>query len=311
MKKTFSIFIFIMAFSLNASEIDSYTQRFDPIADSTNYLNGLVNNKLRAAGEWANSIEGCSKNRLYNAVKFQFTGSILGELEKYINASEEVDKRVIARKNSIYQDFGVLEGSALYFYGLGSIVKLGDNIVGADKFGHFFSEGWNCFDKSVLQKEDLISVLKFGDHSERGFFGWMMTGVYSYADLAVNFNGLRFWVHLADDQRVFTRNYGLRSQESYFSCKGGLWVQSRSFDWSDYVDASWDEGINCNMYPKLSMEDDVNRRIASAMPYASGISKSCPIITQRCDELKSKYGPLGRYFLHPRCLESYKRLTSR
>ena len=291
-----------LAQNLLASEIDSFTQRSVPMADATDALNQAVNEKLLLAFDEANNIKGCSTSRLYQFVRYHFTGSILGPVEQMINAGNFVESKTITRKDSVLRDIGMISGSALYFYGLGNIINLDGHTVGSDKFGHFFSEGWTYFDRSVLKEQDLIDVLRFGESSERGFFGWTMTGVMSYGDLAANFSGLRFWINLIqNDKRVEERNYGLLDPKiALASCVDGKWALNRAFDWRNFTDSSWDEGINCSVFLTPELEILVANRIAQALK-GTQFQPSCPVDPAQCDELVAKYGPLGRYILHPRC----------
>lgn len=284
------------------SEIDSFSQRFDPLEDALPGLNQVVNGKLLNSLATANTIKGCSSSRLYQVIKDDFTGPLLGPVEQVINRGNFIEKHVIDRKNSVLADIGVINGSALYFYGLGSIVNLDGHIVGADKFGHFFSEGWTYFKRSVLEEQDLIDVLRFGEASEKGFFGWTMTGVFSYADLAVNYSGLKFWINLiVKEPRVFERNYGLLDPKlGLIECQDEKWVLIRPFDWKSYVDSTWDEAINCNWYPTPEIEELVGKRVSMVMK-GRAFNQFCPIDSQQCQEIVKKYGALARYFVHPRC----------
>ena len=59
-------------------------------------------------------------------------------------------------------------------------------------------------------------------------------GIYSYADLSANYQGYLFFKELT------------HSKNPYFVCEQDKWKKVRVFDISQYLDASWDERINCN-----------------------------------------------------------------
>ncbi|MFC6672641.1 hypothetical protein [Marinobacterium aestuariivivens] len=64
--------------------------------------------------------------------------------------------------------------------------------MGLDKLGHFFAQGWQYFELTALGGGTLEQALALGREQEQGRYGYLTTGIFSYADLAANFNGWRF-----------------------------------------------------------------------------------------------------------------------
>ena len=150
----------------------------------------------------------------------------------------------------------------------------------------------------------------FGMEKEVGKFGYSTTGIFSYADLAANFNGWRFWnrvLHEQDDPlkgviaNFFTRPYAacrIQVMDSIRNLKiVRAWEPVARFDLSDYIDGAWDEGNNCNSYSDPFIEAKVMSRIAAVDP-----EFSCPYSAEYCMEAREKYGEYARYVLHPSCL---------
>jgi hypothetical protein len=69
-----------------------------------------------------------------------------------------------------------------------------------DKIGHFFAEGWTCFERTREEDESLEHAMDWGSRQEAGKFGYSTTGVYSFADLVADFNGWRFWTEVLRTQ---------------------------------------------------------------------------------------------------------------
>jgi hypothetical protein len=109
--------------------------------------------------------------------------------------------------------------------------------IGADKLGHFFSEGWQYYWVSVLQKKGDAYADAWGQFSEgsdpapqgpnaaatkaemlkyigqaypqmpKGVNGLATTGVYSYGDLAANHSGMQMYKDLAAGKEFDICNY--------------------------------------------------------------------------------------------------------
>ena len=277
-----------------SSEADHWTHRYSPMRDSLAILNDNVNGGMRSAVGSANSRgPGCSSKRLYRRVRKTFIRFGISKFEGRIKRNKEIDQYPIG-KGSVYQDFRFLSlhPSILQLRSLqASLLKVGGIPVGADKFSHFFTEGWHYFKRADLQGRGLEAALKFGRKRESGFWGEITTGVYSYADLLSSYQGLLFW------RRI------LGGEAPYVVCRGDRWVLQLTVDWMDYIDQGWDEGNNCNEFRACKMEEWFNRRI-DELEKRSGRPMTCPIRPLECSSLREAYGSLAGELLHPRCLES-------
>ena len=184
------------------------------------------------------------------------------------------------------------------------------HLIGLDKIGHFFAEGWIYFEMTRYDNETLENAMDWGSQQEAGKFGNTTTGIYSFADLVANFNGWRFWNEIAltadDPLRSFLGNLFRRP---YVRCEIRLlpsikhgrvvknWKLVKRFDLADYIDGAWDEGNNCNSHADPIIEDKVERRIQDVAP-----DFKCPVNPADCVEARQQYGKFAKQLLHLSCL---------
>ncbi len=272
------------------SEADYWTNRYSPIRDSLTILNASVNQGMSTAVDSANSrAPGCSSKRLYQAVRETFIRFGISKFEARIKKDREIDQYPLG-KGSVYQDFGFV-GSFHPSFLQASLLRVGGIPVGADKFSHFFTEGWHYFERADLKGRGLEAALEFGQKRESGFWGKITTGVYSYADLLSNYEGLLFW------RRI------LGGEAPYVVCRRNRWVLQQTIQWMDYINHGWDEGNNCNEFRTGKMEESFRARI-DELEKRLGRSMTCPMRPIECSSLREAYGSLAGELLHPRCLES-------
>lgn len=167
----------------------------------------------------------------------------------------------------------------MWAVGIGRSLRLAGHIVGTDKLGHFFMQGLDYFKRVDSEGASLDIVLRH-EHGEDGVWGLRMTGVKSYADMAANYQGYRFWSALYRGERPYAR------------CENGRrWVKAREFTWADYVTDAWDEAINCSEFnPRLG------ERVRASL---ARMGLNCPVDPARCAALAKQ--ERSEYFLSPAC----------
>ncbi len=285
----------------SSAEVDSFTNRHE-LADSRPALNLVVNRWLAEALATANEsslfqlgdeagIDYCNQARLFDALKEKLTGFIVGKLEALVTDSTDLDTIRVAFDKSIYQDFEFTESPTISLTKrLAVLLRVGDVYLGADKFGHFFTEGLSYYE--MYSSVDQYSALQFGDLSESTFYGELTTGVFSYADLAANLNGLRFWnsiLGLKVDPIT-----GAAVDKPFVQCVDKKWRLMKEFDWRDYVDPTWDEAINCSAFRNEILLAKVKKRIAD-----TSHGKTCPLVSVDRHALEKKYGDLLPFIFNP------------
>ncbi len=296
MQLTVMMILMVAAVKTYPAEVDSFTHRHK-LADSRSLLNQVVNRWLKEAVIVANEktifqvgnkegIDYCNRTRLLDALKEKLTGFIVGKLESFVSEDTSLDVIKVEFEHSIYRDFEFSESPTISLTKhLAVLLRIGKVYIGADKFGHFFTEGLSYYE--MYSAVDQYSALQFGDLSESTFYGELTTGVFSYADLTANLNGLRFWNSIlalkADPLSGATI-------QPYVQCIDKKWQLTKKFDWMDYIDPTWDEAINCNAFRNNILLEKVRKRILRASH-----GKSCPLLTVDRKILKQKYGGLLNY----------------
>ena len=283
------------------AEVDSFTNRHE-LADSAPALNLVVNRWLAEALVTANEssvfqlgdeqgVDYCNQARLFDALKEKLTGFIVGKLEALVTDSRDLDTIRVSFDKSIYRDFEFTESPTISLTRhLAVLLRIGDVYLGADKFGHFFTEGLSYYE--MYSSVDQYSALQFGDLSESTFYGELTTGVFSYADLAANLNGLRFWnaiLGLKADPIT-----GASVDKPFVRCIDKKWRLMKEFDWRDYVDPTWDEAINCSAFRNEILLAKVKKRITDTSQ-----GKSCPLVKVDRYFLEKKYGDLLPFIYNP------------
>jgi hypothetical protein len=117
-----------------------------------------------------------------------------GQLEVWLEFTDKIDRTHVGINKSIYQDVKFIDAPILRVVGIGRSMLLNGTVVGTDKVGHFFMQGLGYYDL-VKAGKPLEKVL-LEDHQEDGLWGLKTSGVKSYADMATNYQGYRFWTEL-------------------------------------------------------------------------------------------------------------------
>ncbi len=125
-------------------------------------------------------------------------------------------------------------------------VQLDGIYMGTDKLGHFVTVGLSYYKKYLqgkffgLSKENAIKLaIKRGIFSERTYYGSIISGVFSFADLESNYQGLRFAIDMCEGENP------LLVQD-----ENGKWSQRKPFDITPYLNPKWDESYYPSAYIK-------------------------------------------------------------
>ena len=290
MKKILAAIVLLISWTpTRAAEADHFTLPEGQIADITLEVNRLANEGLSRAIDDLNAQGGCDGTRkgdelLYERLTDVFSNHKKGQLVNTI-ISGEIPRTVIPLKESIYSEWSIWNGFLLGRRGaaksplaLFPLIKIGDTVIGVDKLEHMFGMGLRYFKGHYLDGKPLVSVLKGGIFKEKTFLGGNMlaTGVFSYADLSANFNGMRFWNHMLqkqDDVLGAQHNAG-----PYLSCQAGRWVKNeeRPIDFRSYVDATMQESMNCSKFATAAGARKFGEALAALQEKNKSRSFSCP-----------------------------------
>lgn len=291
-----------------AYEVDNFTNRYDPLSDSKNELNQFMNRRLNKALNRINSQQSqtCLKKDIIKAIKNEIaaepnSNNLKSDLENFASTSPNIQRHVVDINKSIYSNRTLNEkinGFMLTSAGIDPSININGQYVGIDKLGHFLYEGYWYYDvyKNDPTRSGLKQVLNNGLDSEKKFFGQKTTGIKSYADLSANYEGFLFWNNL----------YG--GSDPYFSCVNGKWNQIREFNWSDYVSAGWDEGINCSEYQSSDLKKSIKTQLVE-LTKKNSVRKNkprfqCPMSVGECFHIRAKYDKLKNYLIGPDCINA-------
>jgi hypothetical protein len=244
-------------------------------------------------------------------------------IEKYAESGLSSENRLKVKvEKSIYRNS---DSAIIKNFELSSVIQIDDIHFGTDKLDHFFTDGFSYYD---ARKQGLSATLKnTGSRMEKTFSGKQTTGVYSFGDLAANYDGFRFWNRVLGEgispcppagDRVgeigeglaLTRNsnapYQDVGKEILLCCQDGKFARNPNakFDFSEYVSAAWDESINCSRYKK-ELEGIVVENMKNVSMY-KGASRpvNCPRAPEACKGLIERYGMIGTatHILHDACI---------
>jgi hypothetical protein len=225
-----------------AYETDQFSNRQNPIADSTAVLDERVNQSIAdAVADWNGPRD---EKKVVDAIYYDIGGiHWVDKIERWAMKSEDVERLQDSRYTSIYRGHPLWATRVAAMFGTGPTIKLNGHLVGSDKLGHFLSQGrkfWNRYQKY----EDEARAAEHSAYTERALFGQMTTGVYSNADLVANYEGYRFYRSLFEDGVI-------EGKAAILQWRDGAWQIQRDFTWSDHVNAYWDEALNINHFDSL------------------------------------------------------------
>jgi hypothetical protein len=292
---------------LHAAEVDSFTGYPYPLEDATALLDAEAQQRLALAVNEANrlavfnrkhprtgqplfpSIKGisyCNRGLLINALENQLAASLIGQLETFAQEDPRIDRHSVPYAASIYRDFTRDETLTLARSGrLAAIISINGTFIGTDKLGHFLTEGLAYYLRLHKPGAQLTDLLELGALMESTYFGAVTTGVYSFADLAANVQGARFWSQLLD-QTTLADLQTLTGPQVI--CSHQQWVLEGQFTWRDFVDPAWDEAANCSMIR--------NERLINKLRHALG-DHTCPRYALPIG-LDQRYGVFAPYVLN-------------
>lgn len=275
----------------NASEIDSFTDRYEPLENSMEHVNRIGNSFLDLAINEANEKRhGCNEKKLYKSMREYFKNHMAGKVTTTIQSDPSIDKRFFHFKESVYRDFRWWNSFVLVVVGKlykgahGAILNLDGHLIGTDKFEHLFGRGYLYFKRYHLKGKKLEKVLKYGRWQESWTLGAKTTGVFSYADQAANFNGMRFWNHILQKRD----DYLGQDNGPLVECSNNKWMKVKDLNFAPFIDDSMDEGLNCSKFSTKKLVKGVLKRITQLEE--DGQSYHCPVRSDSIEILNEKYG---------------------
>ncbi len=133
-----------------------------------------------------------------------------------------------------------------------STIKVHGHYFGTDKIGHFFAMGYHYYSAyqaaRLMGQTHELAMQKAADVcgwvTESSFLGITSTGIYSNADMATNYTGLKFYLNLTQPVKLqghMVPAMVVRKGE-YWKLREHFSVESPLF--AQYVSVHWDEVLN-------------------------------------------------------------------
>ncbi|MDH3804758.1 MAG: hypothetical protein OEU90_04695, partial [Gammaproteobacteria bacterium] len=262
-------------------ETDQFSNRNEPIEDSTEALNHKVNETLEEiVSEWR---QGQDEMAFVDAIYRKIGGlHWVDRLERWAMKSPDVDKLDTKRYDSVFSGHPIWAIRVISIFGVGKTIRVNDQLIGSDKIGHFISQG-RKFYRRFLRSGSEEKAAQQSAYTERAIFGRMTTGAYSNADLVANYEGHRFYRSLFEDDII-------AGKPAILSWQDDRWIIQRKFDWADHVNEYWDEALNINKFD-ASLYKHMHATFVAMCPQYWAAPELYRIVDE--DALKARYTHLG------------------
>lgn len=284
---------------LHALESDQFTLPKQPLVDSGPLLSRRVfyllqyivrqgNNEFRKISDSERLDERFPAKRV-----FQVLGRGIPEtsVERWLR-TETFPQRPM-RYNIPFWDsifMGVFSPLPLAFVQLAPTINQFGILMGTDKAGHFFQQGHSYYiiqmngeQAGQFRDQTRAEAVAIGVKQERGRFGTALDGVFSNADLAANYAGMKFYESLTRAVGVGTRTVGPMLIQ-----RDGHWQLSAALDPDRLLDPFISEHLNEALNPSH---------------YAFNRERVRRAVIKRCPEWQRQYPQLTRDVLASKAQE--------
>lgn len=287
--------IYLFSGQMIATEVDSFTARTPLLKDASMELNRVMNDYFLTAIRKANQKNSCDPWVFMHEIAKVGGGKFFARVENDLAKDESLDKRYTSRKNSVYREFNFAEAPGIFLTKLAHLIRVDNVYIGVDKLGHFLDSGFSYFKRFYKSHKSLKNVLEYGEFSERTYYGLRGTGIYSYADLAANFDGFRFY------QRLSGFNKDI-NDAPYVSCFANTWSMITPFDIKDYLNPAWDEAINRSRFKTNKMHDKLNHQLELLKNDKNTDVNFAPT-RELCEAMINRYGDVAQSVINPDCFK--------
>jgi hypothetical protein len=245
-----------------AYESDPLSARRDPPADATVPANAHATKLLDGAIDRANALTQCQGDdhsvhlvlakEIARTMTDKRTVPSRGRQPQmwfgaYAAWLEEgpIERMDFRDRTDVYSNVRLTNSAILRVFGPASTIQLAGVLLGTDKIDHFWVQGYDYF---RVSKEGLEPdrAIRWGTRTELGIWGEATTGVFSYADLAANYDGYQFYSTLLSPTSGIVRD------------DEGCVRMVRPFDWAEWIDWHYDEALNPSVYTE-GIAADVER----------------------------------------------------
>ncbi len=141
------------------------------------------------------------------------------------------------------------------YFTISPTVNLYGSEFGTDKIAHFFQQGYAYYKiykqaaaQGLSANDASKKAVKWGKFTERTYYGTLVGGVYSNADLCANFVGMRFYQELTKASKV-----GVAERPAILALKNGSWMfnedaKAKELLLKPYISDHLNEALNSSIY---------------------------------------------------------------
>ncbi len=242
MMKLIPLFILAVSFKAFALETDNYIVWKKELKDSSYHINrffaeGIEEALLKIPDHSEKSCDQMTRIIANDFASFlvhdnpveNWLFEVLTDEEIFPDNLKYVDKSIYREPYRFY----------IPWFGLAPNIQANGYYFGTDKLSHFASTGmtyYKIFQKALKLKKSREEAMKmaidYGVLDEKSIHGYLASGVFSYADLESNYQGLQFYLRFCEGHNSYLKK---TSQ--------GEWKLRTRPDIKDYVSGYWDESF--------------------------------------------------------------------
>ncbi|HEV8158505.1 MAG TPA: hypothetical protein VGP58_05710, partial [Pyrinomonadaceae bacterium] len=150
---------------------------------------------------------------------------------------------------------------------ISSTVNIYGTQFGIDKIAHFFQQGYDYYKiynralaKGLTPEKAAEKAVRWGQKTERTFYGTLVSGVYSNADLFANYIGMKFYQGMTQPVKI-----GDNMKPAVLSLKNGIWTLTENADLrtsliKPFISNHLNEALNPSMFIK-GLRSSVRRSV--------------------------------------------------
>lgn len=223
--------VILLSFSVHALETDNYLSWQTELQDASLHINSYFSRKIQETLDQSQNQESKSCQAITEEIGKTFASKLVHDnpVENWLFSVLSNDEIYPANldyvQESIYRDpFRFY----IPWFGLAPNIQVNGFYFGTDKLSHFASTGMDYF-KIYMRSHSLRKAIQWGILDEKSIHGYLSSGVFSYADLESNYQGLRFYLRFCQGKVPYLKKIGTQ------------WVLVRNPDIKDFVNGFWDE----------------------------------------------------------------------
>lgn len=280
MKCSLFTVILIWSFSAAALETDNYLAWNQTLSDSSHQINQYLAQTIKSA------LTKIPDHQNKNC--FEITTLIGEDFESHLVHDNPIENwlfTVLSEEEMYPLDLNYVEQSIyrepyrfyIPWFGLAPTIQVNGYYFGTDKLSHFASTGliyFKIFTKELANGESsrvaLRKAIDWGVLDEKTVHGFWASGVFSYADLEANYQGLRFYQRFCSSSNPYLRK-----------SSSGEWVFEKHPEIKMFISGSWDESFYLSYRKPKNWE-----RVAPILKDEYCPKRASPIVRRRISHYK-------------------------